>query len=434
MGLRNHMAEPESGTLVTKLLELAQVDASYLKELDKLRRAITVMFTDIKGSTAYFEKYGDGAGLLMVHQCNDALRRVVESRKGRVIKTIGDGMMAAFDECLHSVEAALEMQTSLAQLNSLRPESDRVAVRIGLHYDTGIMRSNDIFGDVVNVASRVENVAAPGQIVISDTLYEQVRQSGFVVRELGRFLLKGKTHERTLYEVAWTVRKEAQVSREQAAVPNAKPGFKLQLIGKDGSIGAEYPIQESLTIGRTEGDIRFTADANLAPRNARVFIEEGQLFVEDLSDGTESIFVKLSGGYTLQNDDIVLIGQQVFRFREVAGAMSAVTRIGATLSDITDALQQPVATLLRLDEKGRGAGSFPLSATEVQFGRTRGAYVFQDDNLMSRLHARILQRGEDFVLEDLGSRNGTLVKVRGKTPLPLGAAVLVGSELLRVAS
>ncbi len=52
---------------------------------------------------------------------------------------------------------------------------------------------------------------------------------------------------------------------------------------------------------------------------------------------------------------------------------------------------------------------------------------------MSRLHARILQRGEDFVLEDLGSRNGTFVKVRGKTPLPLGAAVLVGSELLRVA-
>jgi len=428
------MTELDSGTVVTKLLELARADASYLKELEKLRRAITVMFTDIKGSTAYFEKYGDAAGLLMVHQCNDALRRVVESRQGRVIKTIGDGMMAAFSECPHAVEAALEMQTSLAQVNSLRPESDRVAIRIGLHYDTGIVRKDDIFGDVVNVASRVESVAAPGQIVISDTLYEQVRQSGFEIRELGRFLLKGKTHERTLYEAVWTAREDAQLSRQQAAMPkNAKPGFKLQLIGKDGSIGAEYPIQESLTIGRTKGDVRFTTDPNLAPLNARVFLEEGQLFVEDLSGGTESVFVKLAGGYTLQDDDIVLMGQQVFRFCEVAGAMSAATQMGATLVDITNALHQPVASLLRLDEKGRGAGRFPLSAAEVQFGRTRGAYAFQDDKLMSRLHARILQRGEDFVLEDLGSRNGTFVKVRGKTPLPLGAAVLVGSELLRVA-
>jgi class 3 adenylate cyclase len=427
------MANPQSGTVVTKLLELAQVNAGYLKEIEKLRRTIAVMFTDIQGSTAYFEKHGDAAGLLMVHQCNEALRQAVLSHEGRVIKTIGDGLMAAFTECSQSVQAAVEMQINLAQVNALRPESDRVAIRIGLHYDTGIVRTDDIFGDVVNVGSRVESVAAPGQIVISDTLFEQLKGLGFQIRELGRFLLKGKTHERILYEVVWRADGTAGSRDHRANQKSEKAGFKLQLIGGDGSVGNEYPVQESLTIGRTKGDVTFTTDPNLAPLNARVFVEEGQLYVEDLSGGVESVFVKLAGSCTLQNDDIVLLGQQVFRFSEAAEAMSAITQVGASLSAICSALQGPAAEMLRLDERGQCKDSFPVHAAEVQFGRTQGTYSFGEDKLMSRLHARILQRGEDFVLEDLGSTNGTFVRVRGKTSLQAGAAVLVGGELLRVA-
>jgi len=427
------MDNTQSGTVVTKLLELARVDAGYLKEIEKLRRTTAVMFTDIQGSTAYFERHGDAAGLLMVHQCNEALRRVVLSHEGRVIKTIGDGLMAAFTECGQSVQAAVEMQISLAQLNALRPESDRVAIRIGLHYDTGIVRTDDIFGDVVNVGSRVESVAAPGQIVISDTLFEQLKGLGFQTRELGRFLLKGKAHERNLYEVIWRADDTAGSHDDQANQNSAKAGFKLQLIGGDGSVGNEYPVQESLTIGRTKGDVTFTTDPSLAPLNARVFVEKGQLYVEDLSGGVESVFVKLAGSYTLQNDDIVLLGQQVFRFREVAEAMSAITRVGASLAAISSALQGPVAEMLRLDESGQGKDSFPVHESEVQFGRTQGTYSFGEDKLMSRLHARILQRGEDFVLEDMGSTNGTFVRVRGKTSLQAGTAVLVGGKLLRVA-
>src|ERR1035437_1117900 len=83
------MAEPGSG--IAKLLDLAREDPTCIEKLEKLRRTITVMFTDIQGSTAYFEKYGDAAGLVMVHHCNDALRRIVQDHRGRVIKNIGDG-------------------------------------------------------------------------------------------------------------------------------------------------------------------------------------------------------------------------------------------------------------------------------------------------------------------------------------------------------
>ena len=153
-------------TLVTKILELSREDPSVLQQLEKFRRAITVLFTDIKGSTAYFDRYGDIAGLAMVHECNDLLRLSIEHHGGRVIKTIGDAVMAAFDDCNESVRAAVAMQRRLREKNASRKKEDELQVRIGLHYGTGIVKSDDVFGDVVNVASRVESVGAALAIAI----------------------------------------------------------------------------------------------------------------------------------------------------------------------------------------------------------------------------------------------------------------------------
>ena len=111
------MTETESG--IGKLLDLARGDRKYLANLDQLRRKIVVMFTDIQGSTAYFEKHGDAAGLLMVHQCNDALRTIVDGHDGRVIKTIGDGMLATFEDCGRSIEAGIKMQHGLREISRI---------------------------------------------------------------------------------------------------------------------------------------------------------------------------------------------------------------------------------------------------------------------------------------------------------------------------
>lgn len=124
------MTEQPELTIVTKLLELAQVDARYLQELERLRQQVVVMFTDIQGSTAYFEEHGDAAGLLMVRNCNRTIRQVVEKHQGRVIKNIGDGMMTTFTESTAAVEAAIEFQTLLAEVNELRSErTDWIAGR-----------------------------------------------------------------------------------------------------------------------------------------------------------------------------------------------------------------------------------------------------------------------------------------------------------------
>src|SRR5512142_282471 len=146
-------------TSVTRLLDLSRHNPDFLVELEKFRKNVVVMFTDIKGSTAYFEKYGDLAGMRMVHECNSMLQGIVESHGGRLVKTIGDAIMAVFEDCTAAVRSAIEMQRKLAESNAAKPEGERVLVRIGLHWGTGIVKSNDVFGDVVNVASRVESVA-----------------------------------------------------------------------------------------------------------------------------------------------------------------------------------------------------------------------------------------------------------------------------------
>ena len=421
-------------------MQSARGQNELLAELEKFKRNVVVMFTDIKGSTAYFEKYGDVAGLMMVHQCNDMLRIIVEKHGGRVVKTIGDAIMACFDDCKGSVSASIEMQKGLIGFNAPKPEQDHVFIRIGLNYGSGIVKSNDVFGDVVNVASRVESVAQPEQIVISDTVNQQIAQlPQFKVKHMGRFALKGKEGDRDLFEVIWDEKRSFKPAAAHTIVlggPKASmvlPKFKLLHIKKDGTTGSEYPLKEGkLTLGKSQGDMQYPTDATLAPLHARFFTEANQLFVEDLSDG-KGVYVRLIATYMLQNGDAVLMGKQLLQFKEKEEAVAAAAATGTTVIDMSNMMKEPVAQFIRMTPDGPDINArFPLLEEEITWGRTKGTYVFPDDGFMSRSHAKIYQRGDSFFLEDLGSRNGTFVRVRGKTPVPIGAMVLAGGQLLKV--
>ncbi|MGH9579649.1 MAG: adenylate/guanylate cyclase domain-containing protein, partial [Terriglobales bacterium] len=426
---------------VTQIIQSSRAQAELLAELEKFRRNLTVMFTDIKGSTAYFEKYGDVAGLMMVSQCNDALRQIVESHGGRVVKTIGDAIMATFEDGVESIHAAIRMQKALIKFNEPKPVQDHVFIRIGLNYGPGIVKSNDVFGDVVNVASRVESVAVPQQIVISDSLNQQVASSGkFKISHLGRFALKGKEENRDLFEVVWNEGAAPIVAAAHTVVTGGAkfslvvPKFKLLHIKRDGSVGAEHELKKGkLSVGRNQGDVTFEADQTMAPAHARFSVERGQLFVEDISAG-QGVFVRLIATYTLVNEDVILTGRQMFQFREKSEALAAAAATGTTVLNMAAILNESVAELIRMTPQGPDASArFPLNEEEVILGRNRGTYVFPDDGFMSGSHAKIYQRGENFFLEDTGSRNGTFVKVRDKAPVPVGAVVLAGGQLLKAA-
>lgn len=424
------MTERESG--IGRLLQRARSDRKHVQALKELRRNIVVMFTDIHGSTAYVEKHGEAAGQAMMQRCKSILRAIVEEHGGRVIKVIGDGTLAIFDDCGESIKTAIGMQHALQAVANAKPEGNGIAIRIGIHYDNGVVRDGDVFGDVVNVASRIESIAQARQIVISEAVYKTVTNRGFIVRKVGRFLLKSKTTEATLYEVLWKSTKGSGsgIPSHMDRIPMQR--FRLQVMDQAWKVKAEYSLADGIAVGRTEGDVKFPEDLPMAPASMRVFIKFGQVFVKDLSEGGESIFIRIAAAYTLQHDDVVLMGRHLFKFREVWGAMAAGAELGIDIAEVNRSLEEPVAGLKCIYPREEMGAQFPITDAEVTFGRAKGTYTFREDKMMSRSHARVLQRAEDFVIEDLGSRNGTFVKLRGTAPLAANSVIVVSNQVLRV--
>ncbi len=166
------------------------------------QREVTVLFTDIEDSTRYWGNRGDVEGRLMVDRHNRLLLPLVRQFHGRVIKTIGDSIMAVFNHPEHATEAAIAMQQALQRSREEDPDF-RIRVRIGLHIGEGIVESNDVYGDVVNISSRVESEAEGSEILISGRLARRLDKVRFARRKKGSFTPKGKNKAMALYRIDW---------------------------------------------------------------------------------------------------------------------------------------------------------------------------------------------------------------------------------------
>ena len=401
-------SEKQDSPAVTRILDLSRLDPGRLRELERFRRPITVLFADIVGSTAYFERYGDISGLAMVHNFNHLAGKAVEEHAGRVIKKIGDGIMATFEETERCVQASIEIQRRLKEVNASNEDGHRFAVRIGLHHGTGIVRSdNDVFGDVVNVASRIQSLAQPGQILVSDTVREKIADGSYRLRALGFFHLQGKSEERDLFEVQWA----EEVPGAFAGTSERLQSFQLCHLGGSSVVGVEqFPISDGTTIGQRGADLSFPSAAMDSP-HARFLIADGQPLIEDLS-ARGGVYLQVMGAHILEQDDMIVIGSRLFKFLRHA---------------------EIAAALVQLDRETLQRGErYPLGENEVRFGRTSGDYIFPHDRFMSRTHARVYRCDQKYLLEDLASRNGTYVKVRDKARIPLQARIWIGGEYFHV--
>jgi class 3 adenylate cyclase len=152
-------------------------------------REVTVLFTDLKSSTALYEKIGDLAAFALVRQHFERLSEVVQAFDGAVVKTIGDAVMAVFHDPSRAFRAASRMLEAIDAFNRERGADDLV-LKIGLHRGPSIavtLNENvDYFGQTVNVAARVQGIAEGGEICFTDAIESAggVRPllAGFVVR------------------------------------------------------------------------------------------------------------------------------------------------------------------------------------------------------------------------------------------------------------
>ncbi len=173
---------------------------------EKFSRPVTIMFTDIKGSTTFFDMRGDLEGVTMLQRHNDLVVPPIEANGGRILQRLGDGLLATFPTAGPGVKAGIEIQRRLAEYNGRVADREQIHVRVGLNSGLGLVEESNVFGDAVNTAARVQTLAEPGQILVSDSTYQEAsRELGTdIFLPVGPAALKGKLEKVVVLEVMWS--------------------------------------------------------------------------------------------------------------------------------------------------------------------------------------------------------------------------------------
>jgi len=186
-------------------------------EIATLGRALTVMVTDRKGSTAIAESAGDIAVRAMLRSHHDLVTSSVKANGGTLVKTIGDGSLSHFEDALAACRAAAAIQRGMEKINLDKTYKALLLARIGMHTGECLLEKNDVFGDVVNTASRFESSANPGEIFISEDTYNAISdKTEFYGRFDREVMLKGKSQPFKGYIIFWDPK---EIERDRAARP-----------------------------------------------------------------------------------------------------------------------------------------------------------------------------------------------------------------------
>jgi tetratricopeptide (TPR) repeat protein len=176
------------------------------------------MFTDLVGYTALTQE-NESAALALLQEHAGLLRPVFAKHSGREVKMIGDSFLVEFSSALSATLCAVEIQKVLYERNVSSPSS-KVLLRIGIHVGDVVYRGADVFGDAVNIASRIEPLATPGSVCISQQVYDQVwNKMEHPLVGLGKHELKNVQVPMEVYRIILPWEKEAISGEAKKVVP-----------------------------------------------------------------------------------------------------------------------------------------------------------------------------------------------------------------------
>src|SRR5246127_5089844 len=140
------------------------------------RKLAAIMFTDMVGYSALAQR-DDKVALELLKEHRKLLREIFPRFHGTEIKTIGDAFLIEFNSALEAAQCAIEIQRTLAKRNHDVSSDRRIEIRIGIHIGDVIHRGGDVYGDGVNIASRIEQLAGAGGICVSMDVERQIRNA-----------------------------------------------------------------------------------------------------------------------------------------------------------------------------------------------------------------------------------------------------------------
>ncbi len=247
---------------IEKLLaEKTEIEQKLKSQFSK---KVTVMFSDIKDSTSFYDTQGDLEGRAMVHKHNELVIPCITGNSGVLLKTIGDATFSYFEKSVDGLRAACEMQKTLHVYNKGKTDKEQIHIKIGLNYGAGFVEEKDIYGDVVNVASRVVSLAPSDGILVTEDLYREARNNDeFIFRYVDAFQVKGKKEEIKVFNVVWheedlylgKLRKAKEPVRQKEGVfilEAALSGRTIKVSGFERNEGDERPVKNYKEVGYDE--------------------------------------------------------------------------------------------------------------------------------------------------------------------------------------
>ena len=268
-----------------------------------------------------YEQLGDERAFAEVRSCLELCSQSIVAQGGRVVRTVGDGLICVFERPAAAVNAALDMQMALRDRMAGRER--RIEIRVGLHTGSVLSDGDDVYGDSIKVAARMTRFATGSQIIASgDTVALLEADMRGLTRYLDAVQDAGRSDNLAVHEVLW------QDSGDYTQLPGRfdtvleKAGIGRMWLTHG---GREFSVVTSVTMGRHSGNDLVLGDPMASRNHARIERrKEKFVLIDSSSNGT---FVALENGdrFRLRREEMILSGRGVITFGHAADEAGAET-------------------------------------------------------------------------------------------------------------
>jgi adenylate cyclase len=265
-------------------------------------RHLAIVFADVSGSTHLYETLGDVEALRTVGRCLEIVRLSSEEHAGQLLRTIGDGALVTFPYAANAAYAAIDMQARVAALRTSR--GDALAIRVGIHFGPVVGDGDDIYGDAVNLASRLSDLAKAGETLISALTADQLPAALRArTRNQDAYTVKGKAEDIRIVELVW---QESDADLTALATKQMVSKAHLHLTHGERDLFLDSTVAV-LSIGREAGNDLVIVSQGASRRHARIERRRDKfVLVDHSSNGTWC---------TIAGDEEILLRREEFVLR-----------------------------------------------------------------------------------------------------------------------
>ncbi|MCH8178667.1 MAG: FHA domain-containing protein [Proteobacteria bacterium] len=283
-----------------------------------ITKECAILFADLRGSTALYLKLGNSEAARVVTQSLSLLGQIIAKGGGRVVKTLGDGLMAVFDHAEPAVEAAASLHDALerlAPISQLLPRHGAIRLKVAIAWGEMVEVDGDCFGDAVNVAARLLDLAGDHETLTTGPLLRQLPSD-----QQERFRSIDKLHLRGRKDPVPVLRMEARrfgdtlstviMDGQETDMPD---GIRLNWLGTERVFSTS---NMPLVLGRSPQASFCVSDSRVSRSHARIESHSGHIYLSDLSyngthirfDGDDQALTLRRGTCTLHGSGVISLG------------------------------------------------------------------------------------------------------------------------------